>query len=55
MQMPTQNGTTKQQRDYTKWGEKVTITAPSKSRITEDSLLDGIGQSGSTSPTPATS
>jgi hypothetical protein len=55
MQMPTQNGTTKQQRDYTKWGEKVTITAPSKSRITEESLLDGIGQSGSTRPTPATS
>ena len=52
--MPTQSGTTKQQRDYTKWGEKVTITAPSKARITEDSLLDRLGQPGSRRPTPAT-
>jgi hypothetical protein len=55
MQMPTQNGTTKQQRDYTKWGEKVTITAPSKTRITEDSLLENLGQPGSKPPTPQTS
>jgi len=41
--MPSQSGTTKLQLDYTKWGGKVTITAPSKSRITKDSLLDRLG------------
>jgi hypothetical protein len=43
--IPNQSGTTKLQLDYTKWGEKVTIAAPSKAMITEDSLLDRIGQS----------
>jgi hypothetical protein len=41
--MPSQSGTTKLQLDYTKWGEKVTITAPSRARITKDSLLDRLG------------
>jgi hypothetical protein len=40
------------QLDYTKWGENVTITAPSKSRITKDSLLDRLGQPGGTPTTP---
>jgi len=43
--MPTPSGTTKLQLDYTKWGEKVTIEAPSKARITDDSLLNRLGQS----------
>ena len=52
-QMPGQNGTTRLQLDYTKWGEKVTIAAPSKARITEDSLLDRLGQPGPTATAPA--
>lgn len=42
--MPTQDGTGRLQMDYSKWGEKVTITAPSKARITENSLLDRLGE-----------
>lgn len=44
--IPTANGTGRLQLDYTEWGEKVTITAPSKGRITEDSLLDRLGGTG---------
>ena len=51
--MPGQAGTTRLQLDYTKWGEKVTITAPSKARITEDSLLDRLGQPGPREAPPA--
>jgi hypothetical protein len=50
--MPSQAGTTKLQLDYTKWGEKVSIAAPSKSRITKDSLFDRLGQPGGTPATP---
>lgn len=50
--MPSQSGTTKLQLDYTKWGEKVTIAAPSKARITKDSLLDRLGQPSGTPTTP---
>lgn len=32
-------GDTKLQMDYTQWGEKVSIAAPSAARITDDSLL----------------
>lgn len=42
--MPTQAGTTTLRLDYTKWGEKVTIEAPSKANITDDSLLNRIGE-----------
>lgn len=42
--IPSQSGTTKLQLDYTKWGEKVTIAAPSKAMITEDSLLNRLGR-----------
>lgn len=50
--MPTKNSeATKLQMDYTKWGDKVTITAPSKAKITEDSLLNHLGESAGT-PTP---
>lgn len=38
--------TAKMQLDYSKWGEKVTITAPSKANIAEDSLLNRLGQPG---------
>lgn len=48
--MPTPNGAGRLQLDYSKWGEKVTITAPSKSRITEDSLLDRLGGTGTATP-----
>lgn len=50
--VPTQNGTGRLQLDYTKWGEKVTIAAPSKARTTEDSLLDRLGGAGAGTPTP---
>jgi hypothetical protein len=50
--MPTPNGTGRLQLDYTKWGEKVTITAPSKARITDDSLLSRLGGPDG-SPTPS--
>ncbi|HKY56897.1 MAG TPA: hypothetical protein VJL80_02530 [Aeromicrobium sp.] len=54
--MPVQDGsTTKLQMDYSKWGEKVTVTAPSKARITEDSVLNRLGQldgSPGAAPTP---
>jgi hypothetical protein len=50
--IPTQNGTGRLQLDYTKWGEKVTIKAPSKARITEDSLLDRLGRPGGTPTAP---
>ncbi len=36
--------TAKMQLDYSKWGEKVTIKAPSKAKITDDSLLSRLGQ-----------
>ena len=45
-------GTTKGQLDYTNWGEKVVIAAPSKARITTDSLLDRLGHPDGASPTP---
>jgi len=51
-QIPTPNGTGRQQLDYTKWGEKVTIAAPSKARITNDSLLSRLGGSGSATTAP---
>jgi hypothetical protein len=50
--MPSQGGTTTLQLDYTKWGEKVTIAAPSKARITKDSLLDRLGQSDAATTAP---
>jgi hypothetical protein len=51
--VPLQQGEpSKMQMDYTKWGEKVTIEAPSKARITEDSPLDRLGQPGATPPAP---
>ena len=51
--VPLQQGEpSKMQMDYSKWGEKVTISAPSKARITEDSLLDRIGQPGATPTAP---
>lgn len=52
-QMPSPSGTTKLQLDYTRWGEKVTIMAPSKAKITEDSLLDRLGESTATPTAPA--
>jgi hypothetical protein len=49
--MPTTAGTTTLRLDYTKWGEKVTIEAPSKANITDDSLLNRIGEfAGSETP-----
>jgi len=51
--IPGQDGTTtRMQMDYTKWGEKVSIAAPSKSRITDENLLSRLGQSDGASPTP---
>lgn len=50
--MPAPSGRTKLQLDYTKWGEKVVIAAPSKARITTNSLLDRLGQPDGASPTP---
>ena len=38
--------TAKMQLDYSKWGEKVTIKAPSKANIADDSLLSRLGQPG---------
>lgn len=52
--MPTQNGKGRLQMDYSKWGEKVTITAPSKARITENSLLNRLGQPEQSAGTPTT-
>ena len=50
--IPTQNGeTTKLQMDYSKWGDKVTIEAPSKAKITKNSLLNRLGEP-TDSPTP---
>lgn len=44
--VPGPDGSTaKMQLDYSKWGEKVTIKAPSKANIVEDSLLNRLGQS----------
>jgi hypothetical protein len=50
--MPTTAGTTTLRLDYTKWGEKVTITAPSKARITEDSVLNRLGESDGATTAP---
>jgi hypothetical protein len=36
----------KMQLDYSKWGEKVTIKAPSKANIADDDLLSRLGQPG---------
>ena len=52
LSLPSQSGTNKLQLDYTKWGEKVTITAPSRARITKDSLLDRLGRPSGTPTTP---
>jgi hypothetical protein len=42
-QVPGAAGNTKLQMDYSKWGEKVTIKAPGKGNIADDSLLEQLG------------
>src|SRR5689334_276562 len=45
-QMPGPSGTTRLQMDYSKWGEPVTVTAPSKANIVDDSLFSQLGKAG---------
>ncbi|MFL6090765.1 MAG: hypothetical protein ACJ71Z_11565 [Aeromicrobium sp.] len=42
--VPGSAGDTRLQMDYTKWGEKVSIKAPSKSDIVDDSLFSQLGK-----------
>jgi hypothetical protein len=44
--VPSPAGDTRLQMDYSKWGEKVSIAAPAKSNIVEDSLFDQLGKAG---------
>jgi hypothetical protein len=42
--VPSPAGNTKLQMDYSQWGEKVSIAAPGKSNIVNDSLFDQLGK-----------